>query len=581
METNKGNPYIIKRSFNFFNEDISPNDIDVQVSEPKDELNSQIWENYKLKKEVRVAMLKIAKAFKEYLKLGVRLKDVIFTGSLANYNWTLMSDIDIHLILDLPSLEEPEEFLQEYIAAKKSLWNDEHDIKIKGFEVELFAKDEENLFSNKGVYSVLKDSWIQKPEKYTKEVDGVSIKEKAATIMNDIDSLQNLENDEKIIEKADKIKDKIKKLRNSGLEKGGEYSIENLVFKIIRKSGYLDKLSDIKTKSFDTSLSLMEKDLFESHKPKKSILKEGKGGFKKEYGCLMLDFPIKNWKQITDLIKKEDIYDVPGYGIEDKPHTTALFGFIHEKTKPSDVEKIVRKTLSGKKKIEIELSEISLFKNKDFDVLKFDIDSDDLHDLNKSLRDNFEYKNDHPDYHPHMTIAYLKPGTGEKYSKKLKKSIKFLSDNFSYSYPPKEKYNFSIGKKENTLGVEKGIEGMTPEKVEIIRNFINFVCNRLELEEPVEIYLHKGRDEYIATTASYVPDENSNHIRCTGRAIVDILRSIAHELTHNRQREIKSFGDGEIVQTIGGWIEDEANAKAGILIKDFAMNFGFDEIYDL
>ena len=122
---------------------------------------------------------------------------------------------------------------------------------------------------------------------------------------------------------------------------------------------------------------------------------------------------------------------------------------------------------------------------------------------------------------------------------------------------------------------------MTPQKIEIIKNFINFTCNRLELEEPVEIYLHKGRDEYIATTASYVPDENSNHIRCDGRALVDILRSIGHELTHNRQREIKSFNVGEKVQTIGGWIEDEANSIAGILIKDFAMNYGFDEIYDL
>jgi hypothetical protein len=63
--------------------------------------------------------------------------------------------------------------------------------------------------------------------------------------------------------------------------------------------------------------------------------------------------------------------------------------------------------------------------------------------------------------------------------------------------------------------------------------------------------------------------------------MVDILRSIAHELTHNRQREIKSYEIGEEVPTIGGWIEDEANAKAGILIKDFAMNHGFDEIYDL
>lgn len=581
MENEKKNPYILRRNFHFFKESISPEDVDVQISEPKENLNQEIWENGKLKKEVRIAMLKIAKAFKEYLKLDAKLKDVIFTGSLANYNWTLMSDVDIHLILDLPSLGEPEDFLGEYIVAKKSIWNDSHDIKIKGFEVELFAKDEETLFSSKGVYSVLRDNWIQKPEKYSKDIDEPSIKEKAATIMNDIDDLQSVKNDDEVVEKADKIKERVKKLRDSGLEKGGEYSIENLTFKVLRKTGYLDKLSDMKQKSFDNSLTLTEKNLSEARKIKKTILKEGKEGFKKEYGCLMLDLPIKNWSKITDIIKKEDIYDVPGYGIEDKPHTTALFGFVPDKTKPGDVENVTKKTLGSGKKIKVGLNEISLFKNKDFDVLKFDVESDDLHELNRVLRENFEYENDYPDFHPHVTIAYLKPGAGEKYAKKLKNPISFQSGEFSYSYPPNEKYKFNVGKKENVLGVEHGIEGMTPEKVEIIKNFINFVCNRLELQDAVEIYLHKGRDEYIRTTASYVPDENSNHIRCTGRALVDILRSIAHELTHNRQREIDSFKIGEDVPTIGGWIEDEANSKAGIMIKDFAMNFGFDEIYDL
>lgn len=697
MEKDKKTPYIIRRTFHFFKEDVSPEDIDVQVNEPKDTLNKEIWENGKLKKEVRVSILKVAKAFKEYLKLNAKLKDVIFTGSLANYNWTLSSDVDIHLIMDLHSLGEPEEFMGEYIAAKKSIWNENHNITIKGFEVELYAKDEETLFSSKGVYSVLRDSWIQKPEKYSQPIDEISVKEKAAAIMNDIDSLQQMKDDEVIVAKAEKIKEKIKKLRQSGLEKGGEYSVENLAFKVLRKAEYLEKLSSIKINAFDSSMTLTEesqrpplmgsninevnilyrltkddftfvpaklkywgvntqnamlwnkmvyfrdeedyqnqiknlkfffilyndklyfyhpsgKSLYDIHlnkvdsnkmdptfvmqmndlirgtlknaleeiqKKEKALIKEGKEGFKKEYGCLMLDFPIKNWKNITDIIKKEDVYDVPGYGIEDKPHTTALFGFIDEKTNPKDVEKATRKILEGKKKIEAKLKELSLFKNKDFDVLKFDIESDDLHDLNKALRKEFEYKNDHPDYHPHMTIAYLKPGTGEKYVKKLKKPIAFESGRFTYSYPPNEKHIFSIRNNNNTLGVEKGIDGMTQEKVNIIKNFINFVCNRLDLSEPVEIYLHKGRDEYIMTTASYVPSENSNHIRCTGRALVDILRSIAHELTHNRQREIKSFEPNGVVQTIGGWIEDEANAKAGILIKDFAMNFGFDEIYDL
>jgi len=582
MEKEKKNPYIIRRAFHFFKEDISPEDVDVQINEPKESLNKDIWENEKLKKDVRVTILKLAKSFNEYLKLGAPLKDVVFTGSLANYNWTLLSDVDIHLILDLDSLKQPEEFIQEYIMAKKSIWNENHNITIKNFEVELYAKSEEELLSSKGVYSVIRNVWIQKPEKYTKDIDITAIKEKAAIIINDIEDLQHIKDDDEIVEKAEKIKERIKKLRKSGLEKNGEYSIENLAFKFLRNSGHLEKLSDIKTRAFDASMTLAEKNnLSEEKFSKKSLLKEQAEEFKKEYGCLMLDFQIKNWKGITDIIKKEDIYDVSGYGIEDKPHTTVLFGFMYEKTNPKEVEKATKEILNGKKKIKAKLNELSLFKNKDFDVLKFDVESDDLHDLNKALRKKFEYKNDHPDYHPHMTIAYLKPGMGEKYVKKLKKTISFESGSFTYSYPPDEKHIFSIRNNINTLGVEKGIEGMTPKKVEIIKNFINFVCNRLDLDEPVEIYLHKGRDEYIATTASYVPDENSNHIRCTGRALVDILRSIAHELTHNRQREIKSYEIGEEVPTIGGWIEDEANAKAGIMIKDFAMNHGFDEIYDL
>jgi len=584
MKSKKKNPYILTRSFSFLEEIISPSDIDVQVNEPKDTLNAEIWDGEKLKKDARLTILKIAKAFKEYLKLNCKLKDVIFTGSLANYNWTLMSDIDIHLILDLESMNEPMEFLQEYIVAKKSLWNDEHDIKIKGFEVELFAKDEETLFSSKGVYSVLKNEWVQKPEKYTKDIDEVAIKEKAATIMNDIDSLEQINDEKELLAKAEKIKDKLKKLRNSGLEQGGEYSVENLAFKVIRKADYLEKLSNIKKAAFDSSLSLAEKEqVAESVENKRKVIIEGKEEFKKEFGCLMLDLNIKGWDKITGIIEQKDIYDAIGYGLEDKPHITALFGFIPNKVSPEEVEETTKKLLQNKEKLKVKLNNISLFENKDYDVLKFDVDSPDLNELNSVLRENFPYKNDHPEYHPHMTIAYVKPGTGKKYIKDLKKRAVFESDTFSYSYPPNKKLKFKLNgdKQENILGVEDGIEGMTPEKVEIIKSFINFVCNRLGIEEPVSIYLHKGRDEYIMTTASYVPGENSNHIRCTGRALVDILRSIGHELTHNRQREVKSFDMGETIQTIGGWIEDEANAKAGIMIKDFAMNFGFEIIYDL
>jgi hypothetical protein len=577
MYKEKKQPYIIKR---FFKEEISPEDITVQVNELKETLNENIWENGNLKKNVRIAILKIAKAFNEYLKLGVPIKDVIFTGSLSNYNWTLKSDIDIHLILDLSVLDEPEDFIQEYIAVKKTLWNDKHDIKIKNFEVELYAKDEETLFSSKAAFSVLKNYWIQKPSKKINDIDEISIKEKAASIMSSIDELESESDDLKIVEKSDKIKEKIKKLRSSGLEQGGEYSTENLAFKVIRKTGYLEKLFNIKKMAFDSSLTLAEK-INESNIIKKTLLKEEKEKTIKEYGCLMLDLKIKNWNKIINIVDKEDIYDLPDFGIETHPHITILYGLIPNKVSPKEIETFVKKNIGKTNEITVKIKKMSLFENKDFDVLKFDINSEGLHRLNKLVKEKFPYENDYPDYQPHLTIAYLKKGKGEKYVKEINNKPSFKSESFSYSYPPNEKILFNINKKENILGIEKGIEGMTPSKIEIIKDFINFVCNKLDLEDKVEIYLHKGRDEYIVTTASYVPDENSNHIRCTNRALVDILRSIAHELTHNRQREIESFKIGETVQTIGGWIEDEANAKAGILIKDFAMNLGYDEIYNV
>ncbi len=134
--------------------------------------------------------------------------------------------------------------------------------------------------------------------------------------------------------------------------------------------------------------------------------------------------------------------------------------------------------------------------------------------------------------------------------------------------------------KKNILKVKKGIPGMTQEKIEILKDFINFTCAKLKIQEPVTVVIRNDRDEYISTTASYLPNENENHIRAGGRALVDICRSIGHELTHNRQRELGMFKPGENVQNIGGKIEDEANSIAGILIKDFTHNYGYDNIYE-
>lgn len=131
----------------------------------------------------------------------------------------------------------------------------------------------------------------------------------------------------------------------------------------------------------------------------------------RSYSCLMLDCSgIGNFKEIQDQIDKEDIYDEKGYGLEKEPHITILYG-IHEQ----DPE-VVKLALSFEP-VEYELAGLSLFENEKYDVLKCSVKSKDLHRMNKQATELLDYTSDYPDYKPHLTIAYLKPGTGKKYTK--------------------------------------------------------------------------------------------------------------------------------------------------------------------
>lgn len=133
---------------------------------------------------------------------------------------------------------------------------------------------------------------------------------------------------------------------------------------------------------------------------------------------------------------------------------------------------------------------------------------------------------------------------------------------------------------ELSLTLEGKIKGMTPEKIETIKDFMCFVQFKLKMEEPIKVILLNKKKDGM-TTAAYSPYYNENYVVCGGRAMVDILRSIAHELVHNRQRELGLFKIGDPVQDIGGAIEDEANSVAGIFIKDYAKNYGNEHIYDI
>ena len=233
----------------------------------KDSLNSEIWDDHdnieesKMKPEIREGLLEIANEFVEFLGFDIFVQDVTMTGSLANFNWSDYSDIDLHIIYDFKESGEQEELFKDLFNLKKTVFNSQHDITVKGYEVELYVQDMNEPHMSTGVYSVLYDEWLDRPETKEVKIDKKKIEDKSQQWMDIIDNtIEDLEvNDlESSVDKLDSVKDKIKKFRTSGLEKGGEYSYENLVFKFLRRNGYIQKLFDNKNDLIDKSLSIQE-----------------------------------------------------------------------------------------------------------------------------------------------------------------------------------------------------------------------------------------------------------------------------------------------------------------------------------
>ena len=233
----------------------------------KKELNPKIWVNpksqdTKIKPEIRESLLEIAYQFIDFIKINIFVEDIVMTGSLCNYNWSDYSDVDLHLMIDYSQFPEDQvDVYKELLNIKKLLFNNNHDIKIKNYDVELYCQDSTEAHFSSGMYSILFDEWTETPEKESVSIDKLAIKNKASQWMKDIDNVMKNASHEDLDEAKNilsKFKEKLKKYRTSGLEKNGEYSNENLVFKFLRRNGYIEKLFDFENELLDKSLSLSE-----------------------------------------------------------------------------------------------------------------------------------------------------------------------------------------------------------------------------------------------------------------------------------------------------------------------------------
>lgn len=221
----------------------------------KDELNPKLWDSFELDEDVREKLLQIAQDFYNSTELEADVKDIILTGSLANYNWSeKYSDYDLHILINFNDIDDNVELVKKFTDSAKKIWNDNHDIRIKGYEVEVYIQSIDEIHKSSGVFSLLKNKWNVKPEKIEFIPDENEISEKAKSIMMSIDDIEEQVDEDKyskLKEKIDKVWKKIKKQRQSGLEDGGEFSIGNLVFKLLRRNGYVSKIMELKRYSYD------------------------------------------------------------------------------------------------------------------------------------------------------------------------------------------------------------------------------------------------------------------------------------------------------------------------------------------
>jgi len=219
----------------------------LQSFEFKNELSADIFLDGKMIPEIRENLLGIAQQFIDSLEIKIDIDDIILTGSVANYNWSKYSDIDLHLIIDYSKLKKDKDLLERYFYLKKSIWNSTYPIKVKNFDVELYVEDVNDLTVSLGQYSVKDDKWVKEPTKVDLTLDYNKIYDKSLQFTKVINDLVSSNANHKVqIEKINRLKDKLKNYRKSGLDKGGEYSYENLVYKFLRRSGYLEKLVDLK-----------------------------------------------------------------------------------------------------------------------------------------------------------------------------------------------------------------------------------------------------------------------------------------------------------------------------------------------
>lgn len=222
------------------------------------ELNPNFWSGDKFCPSVREKLLKIAEDFYSIFKIDLPVDDIQLTGSLANYNWTPKSDLDVHVLIDFSKVDPNKDLVKKALDGQRFIWNLRHNIIIRGHDVELYIQDINEPHIASGLFSLQRNEWIKIPSYNPPQVDERDVELKYHGIVNDIIQIEaelgksdSEISPEEVHSHAETLKSKIMKMRKEGLEQRGEFSVENLVFKKLRNEGYIQKIIDLISRSYE------------------------------------------------------------------------------------------------------------------------------------------------------------------------------------------------------------------------------------------------------------------------------------------------------------------------------------------
>jgi len=234
-------------------------EVEPESFEKQPELNPRFWQNDKLNKNVAKRLKKIANEFFDGLEIDATMEDLRFTGSLANYNWSKYSDIDLHMVVDFSKIDENTELVKGFFDGARMRWNDSHNITIYGYEVEIYVEDVGEVHKSTGVYSITNNDWAVKPNAMQVEFDYITARKKADAVQTEANLIEKFagQKPRDALKSIDRLKAKIRRMRRAGLNSPEqEYSAENIAFKILRREGTLDKINNLKYDAYDAVLSI-------------------------------------------------------------------------------------------------------------------------------------------------------------------------------------------------------------------------------------------------------------------------------------------------------------------------------------